>query len=357
MTSKRREYHVDCCAKKAAIFFVACEPNTATRVKIPDAMRIKGYSQSKVADQALQMQVHREAEKIKGEANPGPPAPEATAMSALLYLSTTANLGWVALMAITPVPAAGPILPAAGVAALPSPPRKMQKRSHQEQIAWQNKRKRRAIQGQAHVHATTLIAEERTKEKENRRTTAEVIEQVKWEFRARGFPVMQSKLTINQYVVLNMISMFSLARGYEGAMPHATFELLVLAAKSFIKIKQVNSKHIEQQMLMIMFNELCGVTSLDNRVKEIMFNREIRATNVLLNASVSSAVEERCIRWMTYSNLHAWFVNFRGFLIEFGFAMIGSNGELVILEEMLRWMVNVNETEISVDGSKMNAGS
>jgi hypothetical protein len=50
MTSRRREYHVDCCAKKAAIFFMACEPNTATRVEIPNAMRIMGYSQSEAAD-------------------------------------------------------------------------------------------------------------------------------------------------------------------------------------------------------------------------------------------------------------------------------------------------------------------
>ena len=42
-------------------------------------------------------------------------------------------------------------------------------------------------------------------------------------------------------------------------MPHAAFYLLVLAAKSFIKIKQVNSEVIELQQLKIMFNELCGV--------------------------------------------------------------------------------------------------
>jgi hypothetical protein len=76
-----------------------------------------------------------------------------------------------------------------------------------------------------------------------------------------------SKPTINRYVVLNMIGMFPLARGYEGAMPSAAFELLVLPAESFIKIKQVSSEHIERQMLMIMFNELCGVTSLEKRVK------------------------------------------------------------------------------------------
>jgi hypothetical protein len=154
MTSRSREHHVDCRAKKAAIFFVACETNTATRVKIPNAMRIRGYSQSKAANQGLQMQVRCKVEKIKGEAIPGPPAPEASAVSALLSLSTTASVGRVALAAITPVPVAGPILLAAGVAALPSPPRKTQKMLHQEQIARQNERKRRAIQGQAHAHAT-----------------------------------------------------------------------------------------------------------------------------------------------------------------------------------------------------------
>ncbi len=312
---------------------MACEPNTATRVKILNAMRIRGYSQSEAADRALRMQVHREAEKIKGEAIPGPPAPEAAAISALLTLSTTANMGRVALAAITPVPAAGSILPAAVVAALPSPPRKTQKTSHQEQIARQNERKRRAIQGQAHARATTLIAEERTKEKKNRRTTAEVIEQVEWEFRARSFPVTLSKPTINQYITLNMIGTFPLARRNEGAMPHAAFELLMLAAESFIKLKQVNSEHIKRQMLMIMFNELCGVTSSEKRVKETMFERVIRATNVSLNASVAPAVKERRIGWTTYANLHAWFVSFEAFLIDFGFATIGSNGELVFLEE------------------------
>jgi hypothetical protein len=123
MTLRRREYHVDCHAKKAAIFFVACEPNTATGVNISNAMRIKGYSQSEAVDRVLQMQVHPKVEKIKGEAIPGPPAPEATAVSVLLSISTTANVGRVALAAITPVLAAGPILPAAGVAALPLPPR------------------------------------------------------------------------------------------------------------------------------------------------------------------------------------------------------------------------------------------
>ncbi len=91
MTLKRREYHVDCRAKKAVILFVACEQNPATRAKIPDAMRIKGYSPSEAADRALQMQVHCKAEKIKGEAIPGPPPPAAVAASALLSLVSVAT--------------------------------------------------------------------------------------------------------------------------------------------------------------------------------------------------------------------------------------------------------------------------
>jgi hypothetical protein len=56
--------------QKAVLFFVACDANPETRVKIPDAMRINGYSLSEAADQLLQMQVRCEADKIKGEAIP-----------------------------------------------------------------------------------------------------------------------------------------------------------------------------------------------------------------------------------------------------------------------------------------------
>ncbi len=160
--------------------------------------------------------MHHEADKIKGEAVPGPSAPTAdVAASALLTLSTTANMGRPALQTITTVPEAVSVLPAAGVDAFPSPPRKMQKTLHQEQIARQNERKHRTVHAQAHARATTLVAKERAKEKENRHTTAEVIAQVEGEFRGWGFPVTMSKSTINRYVVLNMIGTFPFARGYD----------------------------------------------------------------------------------------------------------------------------------------------
>jgi hypothetical protein len=60
MSSKRKDYHVDDRSKKAATFFVACEPNPDTRLSIPAAMRAKGYSEAKSADQILVQQVHHD---------------------------------------------------------------------------------------------------------------------------------------------------------------------------------------------------------------------------------------------------------------------------------------------------------
>jgi hypothetical protein len=236
MSSKRREYKVDDRAKKAAIFFRACEANPDTRLSIPAAMRAKGYSDVEAADRILVQQVRRESQKKTPKDTP---RPDPVAASSLLALSTTANVGRAALATIFPVPVAVSVLPAAGVAALSSPPRKTQKTSHQEQIAQQNERKYRAIHGQAHARATTLVAEERAKEeKENRHTTAEVIEQVEGEFRARGFPVTLSMPTINRYVALNMIGTFPLSRGYEEAMPHAAFELCSRLPRSCVGMQR-----------------------------------------------------------------------------------------------------------------------
>jgi len=61
MSSKRKEYKVDARAKKAALFFLAFEPNPVTRLSIPAAMREKGYPDSEAADQILVQQVHRES--------------------------------------------------------------------------------------------------------------------------------------------------------------------------------------------------------------------------------------------------------------------------------------------------------
>jgi hypothetical protein len=58
MSLKRKEYKVNDRAEKAARFFVACEANPNSRVKVTEVMRVRGYSNRKAANLMLQMQVH-----------------------------------------------------------------------------------------------------------------------------------------------------------------------------------------------------------------------------------------------------------------------------------------------------------
>jgi hypothetical protein len=104
MLSKRKEYHVDCRAAKAAKFFLMCKSHIDPdmRIKIPAAMMAKGYSDKESKNRMLQMQVRREVEKIRGLDPPRPPEAVAAAATALLTLSAPPNATRVTLATITP---------------------------------------------------------------------------------------------------------------------------------------------------------------------------------------------------------------------------------------------------------------
>jgi hypothetical protein len=88
MLSKRKEYHVDCGAAKAAKFFLMCRShiNPDMKIKIPAVMMAKGYSNEESKNRTLQMQVRQEVEKIRRLDPPRPPKAVATAATALLTL-------------------------------------------------------------------------------------------------------------------------------------------------------------------------------------------------------------------------------------------------------------------------------
>jgi hypothetical protein len=83
----------------------------------------------------------------------------------------------------------------------------------------------------------------------------------------------------------------------------------------------------------------------------------MKSTNVSLYAFIAPQAKERCIRsWTRYANLLAWLVNFKVFLIEFGFAIVECNGEPVFDETMMHQILNLDAMDISVDRSKMIVG-
>ena len=170
-SSKRKEYKVDDRAKKAALFFLACEANPATRFSIPAAMRARGYSDVDVMNRILIQQVHRESQKNKAGNSP---RPETVAAAAMLALSNKTNAMGSVLARISPIPEVSSVASGGTAGNLPSPQRKTRKTCHQEQIEKQNGQKQKAVHAQAHARATTLVAKEKGKEKENQRTTTQV---------------------------------------------------------------------------------------------------------------------------------------------------------------------------------------
>jgi hypothetical protein len=83
-----------------------CQPDQATKVKVAEAMQVRGYSDHKAANLTLQMQVRRAVQKIKGEVSL---CPKAAAAHSLLTLETAATAARPALRTNTPNQAAAPI--------------------------------------------------------------------------------------------------------------------------------------------------------------------------------------------------------------------------------------------------------
>ena len=105
-------------------------------------------------------------------------------------------------------------------------------------------------------------------------------------------------------------------------------------------------------------NDCCGVSSAGSEeLKKSLFLRAMRSTNVSLSATVVPAIEERRIRWTTFGNLQKWFVGWRKFLLKYEFTTVGPDGDELLFElDQLRRILNVDEIEISLDGSSSRVG-
>ncbi len=368
MSSNRKAYGIDPRAAKAAKLFHFCARSSDHDITLsyPAAMRAKGYSDPESKDRTLLMQVRRIAEKLSPPSSSGPPVAAAAAATALLALAappTNAKKH--------PLATISPNIPLAAVGGngdgdslasvkFPSPMRKTRKTAHMAQIERQNDRKMRSVSDQAHGRATALVAAERKKgeDDETRLTTNMVIAQVEGEFKERGFTVRLTKPTVNRHVAAGRIGDPPPPRGYEGTIPSHVFELLVLAVESFAQINQVNCVVIERNNLIRAVNDCCGVSSTGSvELKKSIFLRVMKSTNVSLCATVAPAIEERRIRWTTFDNLQKWFVGWRKFLLTYGFATVGPDGDQLLFEpDQLRRILNVDESEISLDGSSSMAG-
>jgi len=67
-------------------------------------------------------------------------------------------------------------------------------------------------------------------------------------------------------------------------------------------------------------------------------------------------MEERRVRWTTYSNLSLWFNQWETSLQNLGFGSRDATGKFVIHREQLSRIINIDETALSFDGSEGRCG-
>ena len=75
-----------------------------------------------------------------------------------------------------------------------------------------------------------------------------------------------------------------------------------------------------------------------------------------LAAGISSTAEQRRIMWNNYHNIKSWFENWETDLVNLGFANCNTQGKIVISKEQLKRILNIYETCLALDGSKIQRG-
>ena len=159
--------------------------------------------------------------------------------------------------------------------------------------------------------------------------------------------------TIRRYVNANLSGMSPLKPGVKGDVPAWAFKSLCVAFESYIRICQINSKigEITYKKLATRIN-----TVLKHDYRQKMLQRVLSATANNLDVSMMSVAEDRRVRWTTFTNISSWFDNWEWDLVELGFAKRDEDGTVRIPDELLIFILNFDETCLSLDGSNRNKG-
>ena len=144
--------------------------------------------------------------------------------------------------------------------------------------------------------------------------------------------------------------------GTRGNLPLPAFNTICTAFHSFVTIHQINGKggELNRRRLRDRVNRVLGKDSINLSYK--MLDRILAETAVELHSSKVNGVEERRILWTTYNNLKMWFGNWKIDLLNLGFATQTDEGDIIICDDQLRRILNLDETCLSLDGSKGNCG-
>lgn len=147
--------------------------------------------------------------------------------------------------------------------------------------------------------------------------------------------------------------------GPKPAIDDEEFKTISAAFCSYVALGQVNGESEKKRtdLLCVLDNLLKGKKIYDSKT---LFAKLRKNNASLLDLSKEEVVEMRRLIWTTFSNLSDWYDAWEKFLTTQGFAseIINESGakEIVFSEEQKRRIINIDETNLSLDGSDGGRG-
>jgi len=231
----------------------------------------------------------------------------------------------------------------------PPPTKKKRMTAKQKQDSRANDLKKKEHFKAAHKAATKLYNDERNKGDDGL-TVRQVAKKIQFKF-----GVGPSASTIHRYVAnMNKVGESPLKMGHNGKIEPVVYKALCTALSSKVRIMQLNGKIATRRK---QIEWLMDAMKYKKQQATDLLVRLSRDCAGGLNAGKINHVEERRVKWTTFTNLDLWFSAWEKMLDEYGFIERDPmDGKAAIPQQMLRNILNFDETSLSLDGSTVTRG-
>ena len=153
-------------------------------------------------------------------------------------------------------------------------------------------------------------------------------------------------------------------KGRNGVVKGKLRDALLSALRSYIALANANRTTMPNKQKIIKILDKVIATKVGIKHPRKFAERLMR--DIALDVNVTTAntkMEKRRLVWSTYNNINTWFEQMKDELIDLGFAWLPTaeeddvEGELVFFDGQLERILNIDESEVTTDGtSKLTGG-
>jgi len=172
-----------------------------------------------------------------------------------------------------------------------------------------------------------------------------------------------SPSTVGKYFRAGLINVSPKKRGPTGPFPKPIFESLKWACASYLQLEQAEGKTQSSIKDMAKRVNACVNHGGFTKCQDDLTKKLRNATADLFTIGKVNVMEHRRLQWTTHQNLDLWFTTFKTTLIDLGFGRqvtpgeeTNVEGEILFFEGQLKRIVNLDETDGSLDNTSGNKG-